>query len=455
MKELFVTTPQLVLSGLTPGLPLALRPLWNEGLGVIFSDAVAQSFPARASLFALAEAPLDIIQAFVDTTPRLYVGTSRRILRYTQATGAVQLTLGNFGAWQLLAWGDWLIASDGINPVLVSKNDPSLVALAGTTFTYARIIEKYANYVFAANTSNGATRVEWCQLDSPEDWTPTVDNTAGYYDIRDMDSGIISTAALGPVQALYSGDSMFTMRYVTDRDVVMSIVPAVQGLGAVSRRSIVSDGRLNWGLTQRGVFKTDGSSKAFVDEPRVRKILRSTTDWDAAEQIYGSLDETRHMVQWHLPQTAGGFKTVAYDYDGDSWTYPHDGVYVGLEEGAFNSTLLGTATAIQQVGSGVNTASYLQTKPLDCGTRDKSKKFQELWLDIEADEGVLVKVGYCYNSIYETPTLSETYAAAERIPLAYGGSDAIAIVFRIEAAAGLSWSLSGFRLQGELSGNLS
>lgn len=453
MKPLFEATTQLIMSGLTPGLPLPWRPLWNEGLGVIFSDAVAQNFPARETLFALEEAPLDIIQAFVDTTPRIYVGTSKRVLRYTQATGAVQLTLGNFGAWQLLAWGNWLIASDGTNPVMVSKNDLNFVALAGTTFTSARIVEKYANYVFAANTSNGATRVEWSQLDNPEDWTPTVDNTAGYYDIRDMDSGIISTAALGPVQALYSGDSMFTMRYVTDRDVVMSILPAVQGLGAVSRRSVVSDGRLNWGLTQRGVWKTDGSAKVFVDEPRVRKILRSTTDWDATEQIYGSLDETRHMVQWHLPQLDGSFKTVAYDYDGDSWTYPHDGVYVGLEEGAFNSTLLGTDSAIVQVGTGTCAASYLQTKPLDCGTRDKNKKFQELWLDIEADEGVVVKVGYCYNSIYETPTLDDTYAVAERIPL--NVADAVAIVLRFEAAAGLTWSLAGFRLQGELTGNVS
>lgn len=455
MTPLFETQPGLVMSGLTPSLPLPLRPLWADGLGVIFSDASAQNFPARQTLLSLAEAPLELIQAFVGGSSRLYVGTSKRLLRYAAGTGAVELLLGDFGAWNLVAWGDWLIASDGQNPVLVSKNTAGAVALAGTTFSSARIIEKYANYVFAANTSNGETRVEWCTLDNPEDWTPTAVNTAGYYDIRDMDSGIKATAVLGSAQALYSGDSQFLMRYVTDRDVVMSILPAVGGLGAVSRRSVVSDGRLNWGLMQKGVFKTDGVSKAFVDEPRVRKLLRETTDWNAAELIYGSLDEARHMVQWCLPQVAGGFKTLAYDYDGDSWTYPHSDVYVGLEDGTFNSVLLGTDTAVQYIGAGTAAASYLQTKPLDCGDRTKNKMFQELWLDIEADAGVIVKVGYCRDSIYETPELTETYAAAERIPLQFGGSSAVALVFRIEAAAGKTWRLAGFQLRGTVAGNVS
>jgi len=455
MTPLLEVNPQLLLSGINPSLPVPLCPLWTDGVGVIFADASVQNFPGQEDMFQLSEPPVDMIQAFVNGSPRLYVGTSRRLLKYTLGAGVTELLLGDFGAWNLVAWGDWLIASDGVSPVLVSKDTAGAVALAGVNFTSARVIEKYANYIFAANTSNGETRVQWSTLDNPEVWIPDVNNTAGGYTIRDMDSGIMSTAALGSVQALYSGDSMFTMRYVTDRDVVFSILPAVQGLGAVSRRSVVSDGRFNWGLTQRSVFKTDGISKAFVDEPRVRKILRESTDWDAAEQIYGSLDETRHLVQWHLPQVAGGFKTLAYDYEGDSWTYPHAGVYCGLEDGTFNSLLLGRAAKIQRIRGSTPAASYIQTKPLDCGTRDKHKLFQELWLDIEADAGVEVHVSYCMDSVYDTPTAVEVYPAAERIPLNVETSTAVAIIVKISAPDGKSWRLAGMRIQGELGGNVS
>jgi hypothetical protein len=446
MIELFTTSPQLVLSGVTPSLMESQIPLWKNGSGILFSDASVQNYPGSTQLFALSAPPLDLIQAYVDTDKRIYVGTFQQLLRYTDGVGVTQLSLSVFGAWYLTSWGSWLIASDDQNPVQVSKDGVSLSNLAGTPFTRARIVEKYQNYLIAMNTSNGGTMVEWSNLDNPEEWNyadPT--ETSGQYPIRDMDSDIVATAALGTAQAIYSRNQMFLMQYTTDNSVVMSIKPAVEGLGAVSRRSIVSDGRFNWGLTRRGVFRTDGIGKSYVDEPRVRKFIRDEIDWENQEQIFGTLDETNHIVQWHVPVTSG-FKTLAYDYVGDSWTFPQENIYASGEEGIFSGILLASSSSVSLVGTGTAAESWVQTKALDCGSREVNKTFQCLRMDMTADPGVVIKVGFLYESIYATVVFEQEFAVAEEINLEE--RTAIALVLRIEAPAGKTWRLGGFSIHG-------
>lgn len=466
MKKLWESSPQLILSGLGLGLQPPIVPLWADGREVVFANGAVKTVPANDEIFDFDEEPLDAAQSFTLGRKRLYLATTGGVYRYVgpqteYEVPALLATQDPAGFFQqiltlpmtrctLLPWGDWIISSDGLAPVKIDANTGTMGNLAGTPFAYARVIGKYQAHMFAADTDLSGRRVYWSAIDDPETWTPSLDNDAGSNPCRDLDSRIRAFADIGPNMAVYSQDQMIAVRYIGGNN-VFYFAPALRGIGAVSSRSIISINRYNWGLTKRGIFQTDGVEHYYVDEPLIRKWLRENINWSLSTLIQGYHDESAQEVCWCVPLTSGDFVTISYGYISKAFTLKHAGARFGREADVFDDVILGFSRSVTLTHTGTTPASYVETKPLDCGSREIEKLFQMFTFDATWTGAVSVSFAYGANP-FDTFTYEDTQDLATEVYVPGGNRSANFVKFKIEAAAGASFELSGFQIHGEAAG---
>ena len=473
MKQLFTTPPQLVSSGLGLGLLPEQIPLWADGQEVVFAQASVRSAEPRLRLFEFDSEPLDAAQSFTLARRRLYLSTQDGVYRYigpqteyeVPALLATQPAEGSFT--QLLAatqsdsllvpWGDWIISTDGLNPVKLDKNTGSLTTMSGPAFAYARVVWKYYSHLFAADTDLSGRRVYWSAVDDPETWTASLSNDAGSNPLRDLDSRIRAGVSLGPNQAIYSQDQMVLSRYIGGQD-VFYFAPALTGIGALNARSVVAHNRFNWGLHRRGIFYTDGTSFDYVDEPIVRDWLRRNVNWDLSARVRGWHKEASQTMCWVVP-VSGGYTTIGFDYKNRAFSILAEGARFGREADVFDGCILGFQGEVMIEGAGTTPASWIETKPIHCGDPTVEKKFQMVRFEFEGDPADLtITVAFTNSAMSKVdPFFTETYSGAELqdkeyLHLPEGGITANAMSIKIEAAAGTAWRLGGFQIHGEAAG---
>jgi hypothetical protein len=384
MRQMLVLGPQDIQSGVWK-IAKAGGPLWAEGSNVVFRDLGVRSVPgALQQADLMADQTRDIVQANVAGERRAYVGTDTDIEMFSLLGGTWSRSV--LGTWptagqyaDLETWGTWLIATNGVDPVKIWKNGGGLVDLAGTPFTKARIVKRASVFLLAFNTDNiGPSAVEWSSDSNPEDWTPSLSNKAGNFNIRDLDSEIVCVADLGSRLAVYSRARMVLGTYIGGT-AVWSWVPAVKGIGAVSNRSVVTLDPFNYGLTRDGIFKTDGNSFAWVDDPAMLRYIRQTADFSREELFWGFADTEQKSVGFYFQNSDAAWRSVNY--------YPETGIFTtgdlsltaGASKEVFNYPLV-TSEGFRfgtwgesQPHFGTPVTWSLKTNPLDFGTRDVYK----------------------------------------------------------------------------------
>jgi len=480
MKKLWETSPELVVSGICPGLMPQQIPLWRDGRSVRFENASARSAPARSELVlggTLTGSPLDVAQSFTLARKRLYIATTTGVFRYigpqteyeVASLLATQPASGSFTQiltqdqtdCLLVPWGDHIISTDGVNNVKLDENTGSMSSLVpavtGGNIDYARVAWKYMSHFFLADTNLSGRRVYWSDLDNMDDaadWTPSLSSNAGSNPIRDFDSRIRAGVLLGPNCAIYSQDQMVQCRHVGGAD-VFAFSPALTGIGALNPRSVISHNRLNWGLHRRGIFWTDGISFDYVDEPVIRSWLKANVNWGLSNRIRGYHDEGAQMVCWTVSLLDGTWVTIGYGYKTRAFSIFNEGMRFGEEADVFDDCILGNESTVYIQGSGDTVASYIETKPLDCGSREIEKTFQMIQFDLDVTGTVTIQLAFLDDSS-ETASYEQTYTNAGldegKLYIDNGNRVANNMQLKISAAAGSSFRLGGFQIHGEAGG---
>ena len=177
-----------ISSGIFPSLPDRSALLWQDGRNMVFRNGSVANSLGQFRLFAPVEASpiLGALEFFSGSTKYVVFGTRSKLYIYnataktvTEISNTTPYTPITSGVWQLKRWGTWVVASNGIDPVQVWKGSGRFIDLAGTPFTYAKVIETNDTHLFAFNTSSGANMLHWSDLDDIEDWTATSTNQAG------------------------------------------------------------------------------------------------------------------------------------------------------------------------------------------------------------------------------------------------------------------------------------
>ena len=316
----------------------------------------------------------------------LYYGTLTNLYRSAALSAAVSVgsgyttkeheTVSGLACqWQFAAWGEWMIASNGTDPIQVRKGTGSFGPLLqdGTTalvISKAKLLYRYGPYILAANTSESVTSFRWCSDDNVEDWIPEETNTAGELFVRDTDSELTAWTSLGDKIALYTREEMFLISYIGAPN-IFGYVPLLNGFGAYGPKAVVSVGRQNYGWGRSGIWVTDGAQFSFIDEGKVREWLKDKLYEPQASKIVGFHNEVLHRIEWYFPisDNAENAEGIAYDYTLGEWTRLINAYSAALERDVFQYALAADINnSFYALNTGLSSGAYLLSKPIYLGS---------------------------------------------------------------------------------------
>lgn len=454
-----ITDTNLLQSGLFPGLPLKVVPLWMDGDNVGFREGGVERISRRGQIGSLSTGIISALaSARVSGVDRLYLGTADKIYK-DEGSSPSEIGSGfTGGLWSFAPWGNWLVASNGVDVPQVWKNTGSFAALSGPAFTTAEILIKRGTHLVVLNTSTGENYVEWCSSDNVELWTPATTNSAGYLQLRDIGGAIKAGVMLGDMVAVYSDDAMQLLSYL-GTPFWFGTRPALNGIGAVSKNAVVSLGRFNFGMSQEGVFRTDGVSYDYIDEPAIRDWFKGQINKDAWSTVVAYHEEARQKITWFFPSgtSTRPDKGISFNYKQKAWSKLDFGMDAVLERQVHDYPILASDSDYywQDTPSGTEPTGWIQTKPLDMKTQQGQlgpfvEKFVDaVQLDLEGTVSAYIGVGEKLN---DTPTWSGPYTVSESSPTFYPRVTGAFISFKFFGS--VPWSLSGILVNGDRAGDL-
>jgi len=301
-------------SGLVPSAEPAEGAIWRAARNCWVRDLTLEHSLGKAAIFSsLSNRPRVMAQIFTTAgVKRLYFEDSGSVRKLEGTTATTIGVISTAGSPDFETFGDWLLVTDNISPLKLWKNTGSLdiIADANTRFTRCKIIRRLAQHVIAYNTGGtnfaSQTSFHWCSANDPEVWTPLPTNSARDLNIRNLDSEIVAVEPLGAAHAVYSQNNLVLVRYLGPTQWFGTPNQGLQGIGAVSKRAVVSLGNINIGISRAGVFLTDGNSFTYIDRPYIDKWLQSNVNWATPDEIAGYWDDRLQAVVWALPLVTGG-----------------------------------------------------------------------------------------------------------------------------------------------------
>ena len=347
--------------GLVPATKLALNSFWRDGRNVRFTPLGVEAIPGWVSFLTKpASNPVRGMaqQRRTDLSQRLFWGDQGSIYMWdtvnvstvgTGYTGSVNATVTQPATvWSFVVWGDWVLATNGVDKPQIYQGTSfaAMDTLTTMPFTSAEIFVKRDVYVIAVNTSNGYNVVEWSDTGDPLTWQPTASNNAGNLVLRDIDGPLLAAVPLGDRIGLYTREQLILLNYIGS-PYIFGYTPALNGIGAVSKYSVVPVGRRHFGMSRQGFFVTDGVQFEWIDFPQLRDYMAARVNWDQASKICGYHAEALNAVVWYYPSTAGSGEPdegVMYDYKLGVWSLLDFGRTSALERDVFKWPVAATAT---------------------------------------------------------------------------------------------------------------
>lgn len=456
-----LTSGQLLTSGLFPALEGEAPPLWADGRNVTFDNEGIRKAYGLLGLQTLSYRPTGLKTTYASNEARAFVGVGDKSYRYRTSVGMTEIaSFAQPGVHQFLPWDTWCLISNQVDPVQLWKNAGSASPITAP-FTRANCLEVLGLRAIAFGTNNGGNRAEWCSINNIEDWTPSTLNSAGFLNMRTLLGDVVCVKPIGNSLGVYSNmmGGLFTELSGTTS---FGFRRPIRGVKAISSNSVVSDGDRHYGLTADNVFVTDLTSFQYVDEPAIRGYLSEVADWDRQAEVNGWVDRSNSQVRWSVPSLGGGVTGVGYRFDKGTWTILDDDILLGDESGAFPYMLQAKETRLLRQdktspnNDGVAFGSWVQTKPLDMGNRNRFKRVQKVSIDASWEGDVRFKIGYSNHPndaptwVIDKPFANEIFPDEENIQ-----KDGVFAHFRIETTAmNADWRLIGCEIYGEWTGNV-
>lgn len=320
-------------SGVHPSLhPLSI-PLWRDVRNVrFFGDRVEKMAGWSTALTSGIAVPIrGMQQLLLAASQNLFYGTTTNLYRWTGSgspssvgssyTGITNETvLAPASYWSMERWGNWLVATNGVDAPQIWKTTTFSALDVDSQFTTAEIFVRRGPHMLAFNTSAGRDTFHWCAEDDIEDWD-TATQSAGNLTIRDISSKIIAAVPLGDQIAVYSKDQMYLVRY-SGSPFYFGYFPALEEFGPVGKAAVVPVGRRNYGFGKDRIWVTDGTQVEYIDGPNIHHFIYDNLNTAQLSKVCGYHEESFNMVVFYYP-TSGSSEPdrgVGYDYKTGTWT---------------------------------------------------------------------------------------------------------------------------------------
>lgn len=475
-EKLFeVRTGELLASGLFKSVFVGDAPLWVSGQNVLFRGLSVRKLPGFVEIEDLEEgvprgagalqSEAGVQQLFVGTQEKLwrwFPGNLTDISKAGGYSGAVN-QVGSTPAttWIFERWGNWMLATNGVDAVQIWKATGDFADLAGTTFGWAEIIVRVNAHMVALNTENGQSTFEWCHQDDVEQWVPTAENTAGNLNIRDMDGGIRAAVRLGDGLAVLSKNELIFVSYI-GVPFIFNWRRVLRGIGAVGKRAVVEVNRRLFGLGDEGFWTTDGTQFEYIDTLALRAFLEENLNREQISKCFAHYDGSNDTIWWGFPGESGEIEhTVGFTLGSRAWTVATEAMTTAVPDQAVfrHPVTVDAAGKIYFHNTSPNAAgaalvATLRTKPMDLGAPEAWKFVDTLLVQLKRLEGVMeVRLGWS-EEVDADPTWADWQALDLEMMRLHPASQAGRFV-HLElrsTAVGADWQLHGFQLFGQLAG---
>lgn len=273
--------------------------------------------------------------------------------------------------YDFTVFGNWMIVNDSISPPYIHKPE------AGTPWAPYAPLEapigavrfmKKMNFMLAIGYGPRGTQVGWSDADNIEIFTADENNLAGSMAIDEFNTPIRAAAGLGDTIAVYAEDQMALVRYI-GAPYVFGQKTVFDGIGAIGKAAVASDGRVNVGVSRAGCWWTDGvSNPRYIDEGFLADYLQNNVNWDQAAKTSVWRNDYTGCFEFHFPMLGSNVINEAWAWDPRTggWS-PVPAKSFGDERRLFGYPILGTNTGIVQLGDFDENnlgALTLSTKPL-------------------------------------------------------------------------------------------
>lgn len=391
-------------SGLFPAVAPLSSPFWENGENVEFRKGGVSTSLGYTSLAELPGNVDALIQAYVEGTPgdqRLYAAVDTDVYMRSSLSGLA--SLGSFpqvGFPNFETFGNWLLATNYKDPIMLWKNTGVLTEIPDVPFTFAKILHRKHNHMMAFNTSNGQASYSWSSASDVEDWLATTSNSAGELFIRDLDSEIVAVADLGDQVAVYSRETMALVSFL-GQPLVFGHRFALNGVGAVSADSVVSVGARNYGLNRQGTFETDGLDFRYTAEPAVFDWIEENINFGLPESVIGYHNEQLESIIWYFTRNDGVRAGLGYNYRAGRFNRYSFPVLVALERSVFTKPVAAIGNMLVLLNSGHSAngeafSKWIRTKPISAQDATIWKTWSYLKMVGEWSDAV-VKLGIVEN----------------------------------------------------------
>lgn len=196
-------------------------------------------------------------------------------------------------------YGDWTIINSSSGAAKIEKNDGNIVVLADAPVDVVQFAKKL-NFLIAVGHGVTGNKVSWSAADAIEDWTETQANEAGELSIEDFDTRITACSRLGQNISVYAEDQMALVTFINAPFYFGQRV-MLDGIGAVGKCSVCSDGASNYGIGRNGVWWTDGVTYRYIDEGRMRDYFQHNINWDQASKIIALRNDLTNCIEFFMP----------------------------------------------------------------------------------------------------------------------------------------------------------
>ena len=312
--------------------------------------------------------------------------------------------------------GDVITFSGGTTPATATLTVPQI------DFDTLECFHRQGPHMLAFNYSKGdvdySTSFAWCSADDLDTWTAAATNTAGSLLIREAETAIRCVAQLGNGLAVYTETQMFIVNYVGQPNIFGYKVALENGVGAVSPNSVISVGRMNYGVSRDGFFATDGASVRMIGrESGMNQYFRDNVAMSELAQIYGFENSKENEVVWGIPKGEASItEEIYYNYKTNQWGIRTSIISAYLDRGVFHEALSadsngnlyfeGNTPNNTNPDSQVTQPVSAVTKAHDLNNADRVKEITAIRVGKEGNGSPRMSIGWS-NTIDAEPTYLE------------------------------------------------
>lgn len=416
----------LTESGLWPSPNTLDVPLWRDGRNVITAQGGPQKVPGHVAPVGLQNVTVAsnirgmgalqdmaaIQRLFFGTVSALAMWVAGTLTDVTRVSGpytghADQTSVHPATTWSITRFGNFAYATNGVD--LGQKWLGSGVFADWTTsWTTAEMLLTRGPHLLAFNTNAHPGGFEWCSADAPNDWSPSSTNSAGFLDIREVDGPIVGACPAFSQIVAAGRNQLYLVSYSGAPFYFGYKSLNLDGVGTVGKAAMVATNQLLYGMSDSGIWETDGNTSRYIDDEQIRDFITSRISASQKSKVCFAYDSDNKTIYISFPGSSGENEwTLTYRITTQAWgIQPYGRSSMLALEGVFSAPYMagirsvgGTQNVYQHnVGhdaDGSAVTSYIQTKDLDCGDDNAIKSVDYVVVQLRDMIGAAyVRVGW-------------------------------------------------------------